>query len=113
MSGLDAISCRAWARTASQVDPDAVQYHAEGRLAEYVAKVDLEALLQRLACPVLLLQADEASGGVVSDEDVERAMELLADGMHARLEGAGHDLGLGTWDVVPLLRAVTGFLESP
>jgi hypothetical protein len=61
---------------------------------------------------VLLLQADEAYGGVVSDTDVERTIELLADGLHVWLEGAGHDLGLSTWDVAPLLRAVTGFLES-
>ena len=78
-------------------------------MVEYVAEVDLESLLQRLACPVLLLQADEAYGGVAPDEDVERAMGLLADGLYVRLEGAGHDLGLSTWEVAPLLRAVTGF----
>jgi pimeloyl-ACP methyl ester carboxylesterase len=74
--------------------------------------VDLQAALQRLTCPVLLLQGDRAYRGVVSDEDVERAMGLLADGVHVRLEGAGHDLGLSTWEVAPLLRALVGFLES-
>lgn len=112
LPGVDPASSRAWARTLSQVDPDVTQYHAEGRLYEYVQNVDLEASLRRVTCPVLLLQGDQAHGGVVSDEDVERVMELLADGVHVRLEGASHDLGLSTWDVAPLLRAVTGFLES-
>jgi hypothetical protein len=48
----------------------------------------------------------------VSDEDVERVLELLADGVHVRLDGIGHNLGLDTWEVNLLLRAITGFLES-
>ena len=55
---------------------------------------------------------DQSQGGVVSDEDVERVLGLLVDGVHVRLEGAGHDLGLSGWNVTPLLRAVTNFVES-
>jgi hypothetical protein len=61
---------------------------------------------------VLLIQADPSRGGLVVDSDVEHALSLLADGMHVQLEGAGHDLGLGSWEVAPLLRAVTNFIES-
>ena len=74
---------------------------------EYVRNVRLDAALRRLTCPVLLLQAD-----VVSDSDAEHALSLVTNGVHARLEGVGHNLGLDTWQVAPLLRAVTGFLES-
>lgn len=88
------------------------QYHAEGRIHEYVENVDLDAALQQVSCPVLLLQGDPSQGGVASDSDVEHALSLLANGLHVRLEGAGHDLGLSTWEVAPLLRAVTNFLES-
>jgi pimeloyl-ACP methyl ester carboxylesterase len=101
-----------WAKALSQVDPDAAQYHAEGRLDEYVEKVDLEGALRQLRCPVLLVQGDPSQGGVVSDEDVERVLALLADGVYVRLEGKGHDLGLSTWEVAPLLRTITSFLES-
>ena len=112
LPGMDDAHLRAWAKTLSQVDPDAVQYHVEGRLDEYVAHMDLDAALRRLTCPVLLLQGDPSQGGLVSDEDVASALSLLADGLHVRLEGASHGLGLDTWDVTPLLRAVTDFLES-
>jgi pimeloyl-ACP methyl ester carboxylesterase len=101
-----------WAKALSLTDPDAAQYHAEGRLDEYVEKVDLEGSLRQLSCPVLLLQGDRSQGGIVSDEDVERVLALLADGVYVRLEDRGHNLGLSTWEVTPLLRAITSFLES-
>ena len=66
----------------------------------------------QIRCPVLLLQGYPAHGGIVSDSDVERVRSLLPDVVHAWLEGAGHDLGLSTWEVAPLLRAVVGFLEG-
>jgi pimeloyl-ACP methyl ester carboxylesterase len=106
------VEARGWAKTLSQVDPDAVQYHAEGRLDEYVEKVDLAGSLRQLRCPVLLVQGDQSQGGIVSDEDVERVLALLADGVYVRLEGKGHNLGLSTWEITPLLRAITRFLES-
>ena len=107
LPGRDAAHIRGWAKTLSQVDPDVAQYHAEGRMEEYVRNVDLDAALRRLTCPVLLLQA-----AVVSDSDAEHALPLLANGVHAKLEDVGHSLGLDTWKVAPLLRAVTDFLES-
>jgi len=112
LPGIDAAHLRGWAKTLSQVDPDVVQYHAEGRLNEYVRKVDLDSALQRVTCPVLLLQGDPSQGGVVSDNDAEYALSLLPDGLYVRLEGTGHDLGLDAWQVAPLLRAVMNFLAS-
>jgi pimeloyl-ACP methyl ester carboxylesterase len=112
LPGMNAAHFRGWAKTLSQVDPDVAQYHAEGRMDEYVEKVEPDTALRRLTCPVLLLQGDPSQGGVISDEDVEHVLSLLADGLHVRLDGAGHDLGLSTWEVTPLLRAVTSFLES-
>ncbi len=112
LPGMDTAHLQNWAKTLSQVDPDVAQYHAEGRLDEYVENVDLDAALRQMTCPVLLLQADPSQGGVISDGDVKHALSLLPDGLHVQLEGAGHDLGLGAWKVTPLLRAVTNFLES-
>ena len=112
LPGRDAAHLRGWAKTLSQVDPDVAQYQAEGRMDEYVQKVDLDAALQRMTCPVLLLQGDPSHGGVLSDGDVKHALSLLPDGLTVKLQGTGHDLGLATWTVAPLLRAVTDFLES-
>lgn len=112
LPGTDSIRLREWAKTLSQVDPDVAQYHAEGRLQEYVAEVDLDAALRQVTCPVLLLQADPSRGGMVADDAAEHALSLLRDGVRVQLEGKSHDLGLGAWEVAPLLRALTGFLES-
>ena len=48
----------------------------------------------------------------MSDEDVSHVLALLANGLHVQLQGTSHELGLSTWDVTPLLRAVTNVLES-
>jgi len=112
LPGRDAAHLRGWAKTLSQVDPDVALYQAEGRMAEYVQNVDLDAALQGATCPVLLLQGDPSHGGVVSDADAEHALSLLRDGLGVKLQGAGHDLGLNAWTVAPLLRAMMGFLES-
>jgi pimeloyl-ACP methyl ester carboxylesterase len=112
LTGRDAGSLRGWARTLSQVDPDAARYHAEGRIGEYVKGVDLDGALRKVACPTLLIQGDPSAGGAVSDADAAHALSLLADGVHNKIEGADHSLGLSAWEVAPLLRAIVGFLES-
>lgn len=112
LPGKDMAHLRSWAEVLSQVDPDVVQYHAEGRIEEYVEKVDSDSALRCMTCPVLLLQADPSRGGYIWDNDAEHALAMLPHGLHVRLEGVGHDLGLATAQVAPLLRAVTSFLES-
>lgn len=112
LPGMDTAHLRGWAKSLSCVDPDVAAYHAEGRLDEYVAKVDVDTALGRITCPVLLLQGDPTQGGLLTDKDVQHTVSLLPDGLYSKLEGAGHDLGLGTWNTAPLLRAVTNFLES-
>jgi hypothetical protein len=67
--------------------------------------------LSQITCPTLVIQADPSRGGVLSDDDVAHVLSLLADGLAAPLSGVGHDLGLDTWEVAPLLRALTEFLE--
>ena len=110
--GMDAARLQSWAKTLSQVDPDLALYHAEGRVDEYVQNVDLDAALQRVTCPVLLLQADPACGGMVLDGERDHALSLLSHGLYVQLPGATHNLGLSTWEVRPLIRAVVSFLES-
>lgn len=87
-------------------------YHVQGRIGEYVQSLDLDAALEQVTCPTLLLQGDPSRGGRISDDDAQHTLALLADRVHVRLENAGHDLGLGAWEVAPLLQAMTGFLES-
>lgn len=112
LPNVDSASILAWAETLSQVDPNAAKYHAEGRISEYIQNVNLESDLQRINCPLLLLQGDPAYGALVSDEDVENVMAWVDNCIHVRLEGLGHDLGLSSWNVTLMLRAITNFLES-
>ena len=74
------------------------------------AGYDMEVLLPAIHCPVLLLQADPDAGGLMQDDRVERALSLLAQGRHVRLEGISHIFFFP--DKEPALRAITGFLDS-
>jgi len=110
--GVDPVSLRQLAMTLSQLDPGVLEYHAEGRAQEYLEGFDLEELLPRITCPVLLLQGNPSHGGMMTNASVEYALSKLAIGAHVQIEKCGHDLGLDSWDVGALLRAVSTFLES-
>ncbi|MCI0396868.1 MAG: alpha/beta hydrolase, partial [Chloroflexi bacterium] len=56
------------------------------------AGYEMEEVLPAIPCPVLLLQADPAAGGLMTDTEVERALGLLARPVHVRLEGVSHVL---------------------
>ena len=72
----------------------------------------VEPSLKKLSCPVLLLSGNPEHGGVFIDGDVEMVLASLENGIHARLDGTGHDLGLSDWEVTPMLRNITNFLET-
>ncbi|MFQ5793495.1 MAG: alpha/beta fold hydrolase [Candidatus Bipolaricaulia bacterium] len=112
LPGVDAVRLRAWAKTLSQVDPQVLEFRAEGRTQKFLRNFNIDTVLQRISCPVLLLQGNPSLGGIMTDHEVEHALSVLPDASHVLIEHAGHDLGLSTWEVAPLLRAVTNFLES-
>lgn len=109
---VNAASLRVWAKEVSQLDPNVLEFHAEGRAQEYLENVNLDAALRQISCPVLILQGNASLGGFMSDQEVEYALSVLPDATHVLIDHAGHDLGLNMWEVAPLLRAVTNFLES-
>lgn len=111
LPGMDTAHLRAWAKTISQLDPGVLEYHAQGRGQAFLEGFDMAGILEQVSCPVLLLQAGPELGGHLSDETVEYVLSKLQDATHVLLQ-AGHDLGLSTWQVTPLLRAVTNFVES-
>lgn len=96
--------------TLHQLDPEvlaAVLAGPEVMLAGY----EPHALLPRIRCPVLLLQADPLGplqSGLLSDEGVALGLELLPNPTHVRLEGIGHPLN----DAASVVAAITPFLES-
>jgi pimeloyl-ACP methyl ester carboxylesterase len=70
----------------------------------------MDELLPAIRCPVLLLQADPAAGGVMTDAEVERALPLLRQPRHVRLEQTGHFLFDPQKE--PALRAMIEFFHS-
>lgn len=109
--GVDAIDIQQLAITLKHLDPGVLEYHAEGRAMEFLEGFDLDQILGRLTCPVLLLQADPELGGMMTNAIVKHIQSVLPNVMHVLIK-KDHGLGLDTWEVSPLLRAVTSFLDS-
>lgn len=112
LPGMDPTRLRAWAKMISRLDPGVLEYHAEGRGPEFLEGLEMDEILRHISCPVLLLRANPELGALMSGQAADHAASLLSDGAQVLLENAGHDLGLDAWEVGPLLRAVTDFLES-
>ena len=72
--------------------------------------IDWEANLRRVTCPVLVLRADPACGGMLPDGDFRRLCDTLADVTPIDLPGIGHNAVGQQPDLVP--RLVIPFLES-
>ncbi len=71
---------------------------------------DVDAVIGGVRCPALVLQADSAAGGMLTDTDVSRLNDSVADCSTIRFPGVGH---LIHWSATaPLLSASIAFLES-
>jgi pimeloyl-ACP methyl ester carboxylesterase len=92
-----------------QNDPDMLSMLLED-FGAFAAGYEVERVLPAVRCPVLLLQADPASGGLMTDAEVARALPLLAQPTHVRLEGVNHPLHHTHPE--PVLRALTDFFGS-
>lgn len=97
------------AYTLAHADPEiltAVIDHFEETYAEYQP----DRLLPKIQCEVLILQANPERGGMERDEDVEKAMSLLSNAHHVKLNNVGHGLYLEDKDSV--INTVCPFLKS-
>lgn len=103
----DATSLRFTAKCLSQLDPEVLTPLIEG---EWFADYDLDAILPRVRCPVLILQADSAAGGMLSDEDDKRLLGGLHDATRIRFPNVGHLIHCQATEAT--VRHVLGFLAS-
>ena len=70
-----------------------------------------EHLLPLISCPVLIIQGNPALGGMLTNEDIERAVAILHPSVTiARMETVGHPLH--TQEKEPVLLAITSFLDA-
>lgn len=107
LPGNDEAHLLGWACCLENVDPDTFAMTLDQSSFE---RWDGEKLLRQIHCPTLLLQASPELGGLMSDADVDRALEVLPDVSHVRFPTLGHALYIQQAE--PVLRAVTDFLES-
>ena len=98
-----------FAECLSRLDPGVFAANIENWDESYAAYRPDE-LFTKIECPVLLLQGRRELGGLMRDEDVDRALSLLSNGRRVRIEKAGHMLHLQ--DREGVLKAVAEFLAS-
>lgn len=78
--------------------------------AEWLAGYDVEHVFRHLACPALLLQADDTAGGMLTADDAEHVAALNPLLARVSFPGVGHGIH---WTATPqLLNTVLPFLES-
>jgi pimeloyl-ACP methyl ester carboxylesterase len=70
---------------------------------------DPEVALPPVTCPVLPLQGDPAYGGLMADEELERALRLLPRAAHVEVKGVGHGAHRERPEAV--VRMVAAFLD--
>ncbi|MFN8464441.1 MAG: alpha/beta hydrolase [Caldilineaceae bacterium] len=92
-----------------QSDPDMLTALID-RFDQTAAGYEPGAGLPQIQCPVLLLQADPAAGGLMTNAEVEQALLLLARPSHVRLEGVSH--ALHHIHPAPVAAALKAFLQS-
>jgi pimeloyl-ACP methyl ester carboxylesterase len=103
----DAAQLRFMASCLKQLDPAVLRPVLEAR---WLAGFDWPQVFSRIACPLLVMQADEAAGGMLMDTDAAQAASLAADCTLVKLRGCGHNMHVGrTQDVANIVHA---FLEG-
>lgn len=101
------LALRSLARSLQQLDPAVMSAFRSGELLD---GYDADALLPRVICPTLLLQADPDRDGLMTDAAAQRAIAALPRAVHRRFDGIGH--GLHVEDAARVLEAALPFLDE-
>lgn len=103
----DAASLRYSARCLMHLDPDVLAPIVAGR---WLDGYDWPAAAAKYQGPTLVLQADVAAGGMLTDDDARRYAELAPQAIVHKLTGVGHLIHWTAPDATQ--RLVLNFLES-
>ncbi len=103
----DRAALRCAAAGLAKMDPDVLTPIVDG---QWLEGYDVDAVTRGIRCPTLVLQADRAAGGMLTDADATRLDDTVADCATITFPGIGH---LIHWSATErLLGATTAFLES-
>jgi pimeloyl-ACP methyl ester carboxylesterase len=92
-----------------QNDPDMLTALIS-RFESTTAGYEMDSVLPAIQCPVLLLQADPAAGGLMTDSEVECALSLLAQPTHVQLTGISHMFHNDRKE--PIVQALQAFFQA-
>jgi pimeloyl-ACP methyl ester carboxylesterase len=103
----DRVALRFSAACLHDVDHDVFAPIVAGR---WLDGYDMIGVFDRIRCPVLLLQADSAVGGMLTDADAELAERTIGECYRERFPGVGHLIH--ATDTEGMMRRTIAFLES-
>ncbi len=86
---VNAVSLQAQVASLRQVDPAVL---LDGQREQIFADFFVSEVLPKIKCPSLLIQGNPSLGGVVEDEQVLQAMNLLSQGTHVFVPDMEHNL---------------------
>ena len=72
-------------------DPDILSAILD-RFDDTVNGYEMELVFPKIKCPILLLQADPTTGGLMTDKEVQKALPLLSKPSHIKLLNLSHTL---------------------
>ena len=107
-AGEDAPMFTHLAADLQELDPDMLTSLLE-RFESVTAGYEMNRVLPRIQCPVLLLQADPSAGGLMTDREVTLALPLLERPRHIRLQGIGHMLHISQKE--PVVQTLKDFFQ--
>lgn len=107
LPGNNQASLLKWAECLQQLDPEAMQATVDGRTFQ---GFDPWTLLAQINCPMLVLQATPDLGGLMSDKEVAKILQLRPRAQVARLRLLGHALHLQR--AQPVIEALSSFLAG-
>lgn len=95
-----------WTDCLLQVDPEAIKAAVDGSTFQ---QFDAAAVLARIACPMMVLQANPEFGGLMSDTALSEILKIQPRTRVVRLPLLGHSLHLQR--VQPVIDALLPFLK--
>jgi len=93
-----------------QLDPRVMDRHAAGQVEAFFADTP-ELSLDEILCPLLLVQANPAKGGILQDEEIPEDLPIRTNIRFRRFD-LGHDLEVNRGAESPFFQAADHFLED-
>jgi len=103
----DLVALRVVAVGLKQLDPEVLERPLAGT---WLDGSDVAGSLRRITCPTLLLQADEAVGGILPDSLASEAASLIQECTLLKLKGVNHNIHGNASELMG--RLVVSFLSS-